>query len=298
MLKKASLLTRPSLARRDAPCPWQARSSEADPRFTFHASRFTAPVSDARTMLAGFFSILLDAPRPPAHLSQRLFDMVTDVVIRLACQHGQQRRNHGGTESSQSVGGFRSRHHMAERIHERGYGRLVSDRAQRSDSRAQCQYFFIPPIAAAVERPRDLRSVHSLKYVDQHRHRTTIADPAQRLNRQRTEPRFFHRRHEELHSARIADLTKRADCILANRPVPVTKHRDQRSHSPGVPKRAKHRGGLFANRPILVFESSDLFGYCVSHIFLQPASSFGRNLPTGQIGLCRQEACPPWRCRP
>src|SRR6267378_3483883 len=97
------------------------------------------------------FSILLDAPRPPTHLSQSLFDMVTDVVIRLACQHGQQRRNHGGTESSQSVGGFRSRHRIAERIHDRGYGSLVSDRSQRSDSRAQCQYFFIPPIAAAVE---------------------------------------------------------------------------------------------------------------------------------------------------
>ena len=30
----------------------------ADPRFTFHASRFTVPVSDARTKLADFFSIL------------------------------------------------------------------------------------------------------------------------------------------------------------------------------------------------------------------------------------------------
>jgi hypothetical protein len=60
MLKKASLLTRPTLARRDAPYPKQGRSSEADPRFTFHASRFTVPGSDARAMLADFFSILLE----------------------------------------------------------------------------------------------------------------------------------------------------------------------------------------------------------------------------------------------
>jgi hypothetical protein len=55
----ARLLTRPSLAHRDAPCPRQGRSSAADPRFTFHASRFTVPLSDARTKLADLFSILL-----------------------------------------------------------------------------------------------------------------------------------------------------------------------------------------------------------------------------------------------
>jgi hypothetical protein len=38
MLKKTRLLTRPTLPRRDAPCPKQARSSAADPRFTFHGS--------------------------------------------------------------------------------------------------------------------------------------------------------------------------------------------------------------------------------------------------------------------
>jgi len=74
MLKKASLLTRPALeaisparpesakaasSPRDAPCPKQGRSSATDPRFTFHASRFTVPGSDARTMLADYFSILL-----------------------------------------------------------------------------------------------------------------------------------------------------------------------------------------------------------------------------------------------
>ena len=75
MLKKARLLTRPTLADtsptcpesaktasspKDAPCPMQGRSSAADPRFTFHASRFTALGSAARTPLADFFSILLD----------------------------------------------------------------------------------------------------------------------------------------------------------------------------------------------------------------------------------------------
>jgi len=75
MLKKASLLTRPTPAATSparpesaetasspkyAPCPKQGRSSATDPRFTFHASRFTVPGSDARTMLADFFSILLD----------------------------------------------------------------------------------------------------------------------------------------------------------------------------------------------------------------------------------------------
>ncbi len=67
MLKKARLLTRPTLARRDAPYPKQGRSSLADARFTFHASRFTAPGSEARTMLADFFSILLEAPASAPH---------------------------------------------------------------------------------------------------------------------------------------------------------------------------------------------------------------------------------------
>src|SRR6266850_2957090 len=51
MLKKARLLTRPTLARRDAPSPKQSRSSETNPRFTVFGS-------DARTPLADFFSIL------------------------------------------------------------------------------------------------------------------------------------------------------------------------------------------------------------------------------------------------
>jgi hypothetical protein len=45
MLKKVRLLTRPTLARRDAPCPRQGRSFATDPRFTFHASRFTISAS-------------------------------------------------------------------------------------------------------------------------------------------------------------------------------------------------------------------------------------------------------------
>ncbi len=37
----------------------QGRNSAADPRFTFHASRFTAAEREARTLLTDFFSILL-----------------------------------------------------------------------------------------------------------------------------------------------------------------------------------------------------------------------------------------------
>ena len=54
MLKKSADLTRPTPARRDAPFRGQGRRSAADPRFTFHCSW-----SNARTMLADFFSILL-----------------------------------------------------------------------------------------------------------------------------------------------------------------------------------------------------------------------------------------------
>ena len=60
MLKKTRCLTRPTPARQDAPFLRQGRSSSADPRFTFHTSRFTAPGSVASTRLVDFFSILLD----------------------------------------------------------------------------------------------------------------------------------------------------------------------------------------------------------------------------------------------
>ena len=60
MLKKTRCLTHPTPARQDAPFLRQGRSSSADPRFTFHTSRFTAPGSVASTRLADFFSILLD----------------------------------------------------------------------------------------------------------------------------------------------------------------------------------------------------------------------------------------------
>ena len=59
MLKKAGLLTRPTLARRDAPCLKQGRSFSSDHRFTFQTLRFTVFGSEARTPLADFFSILL-----------------------------------------------------------------------------------------------------------------------------------------------------------------------------------------------------------------------------------------------
>jgi len=49
----------PTPARQDAPFRGQGRNSMADPRFTFHASRFTIPGSDARTPLADFINSLL-----------------------------------------------------------------------------------------------------------------------------------------------------------------------------------------------------------------------------------------------
>jgi hypothetical protein len=57
MLKKARLLTRPTLARRDAPCPRQGRSSTVDPHFMFRVLPFTVLENEAGTKLAGFFSI-------------------------------------------------------------------------------------------------------------------------------------------------------------------------------------------------------------------------------------------------
>jgi hypothetical protein len=56
MLKKARLLTRPTLARRDAPCPKQGRSERRGRR----TLRYFELLSDARTKPADFFSILLD----------------------------------------------------------------------------------------------------------------------------------------------------------------------------------------------------------------------------------------------
>jgi hypothetical protein len=40
--------------------PCNAAAPRLTPRFTFHASRFTVPVIEARTPLADFFSILQD----------------------------------------------------------------------------------------------------------------------------------------------------------------------------------------------------------------------------------------------
>jgi len=48
----------------------QSRSSKADPRFTFHASRFTVLGSAARTPLADFFSILLEFRVLPAYYAR------------------------------------------------------------------------------------------------------------------------------------------------------------------------------------------------------------------------------------
>ena len=74
MLKKARRLTRPAPATisptrpesaktasspMNAPFRGQGRSFAADPRFTFHPSRFMAAGSEARTPLADLLSILL-----------------------------------------------------------------------------------------------------------------------------------------------------------------------------------------------------------------------------------------------
>jgi hypothetical protein len=97
-LKKSRLLTRPTPAvispsrpesaktdssPWDAPCPKQGRNSVADSRFAFHASRFTVPGSEARTKLAGFFSVLLGAAvereRPNRRVVTRAIDFDGEV---------------------------------------------------------------------------------------------------------------------------------------------------------------------------------------------------------------------------
>ena len=57
MLKKATVLTRPAPARQDAPFRSKAAASEEARR----TLRYVEPLSDARTMLGAFFSILLDS---------------------------------------------------------------------------------------------------------------------------------------------------------------------------------------------------------------------------------------------
>ena len=99
MLKTFRLLTRPTLAAtsparpesaktasspRDAPYPMQGRNSSADTRFTFHASRFTVPGSDARTMLTDFFSILLEQRLlllKPIYLTHQLLHAILQTGV-------------------------------------------------------------------------------------------------------------------------------------------------------------------------------------------------------------------------
>ena len=56
MFKKASLLTRPTPTRRDAPCPKQGRSERKGESYS---APYVEPLSEARTPLADFFNILL-----------------------------------------------------------------------------------------------------------------------------------------------------------------------------------------------------------------------------------------------
>src|SRR5262245_50562151 len=69
----------------------------------------------------------LHTSRPPAHSRQCLFDMVADIIVQFVRHHSQQRCNHNTPESSQRVGGIRSCYRIAERLHERRYGRLILD---------------------------------------------------------------------------------------------------------------------------------------------------------------------------
>ena len=55
MVKKAPVLTRPAPARQDAPFREGGRSERRGEAYT---EPYVEPLSDARTMLAGFFSIL------------------------------------------------------------------------------------------------------------------------------------------------------------------------------------------------------------------------------------------------
>ena len=81
MLKKSGLLTRPTPARQDAPFRGQGRNSAVDPRFTFHASRFTAAGSAARTPLADCFSILIRSNRMRAkNTAVKRCGFVTDWI--------------------------------------------------------------------------------------------------------------------------------------------------------------------------------------------------------------------------
>jgi hypothetical protein len=108
MLKKARLLTRPTLAvispsrpesaktdslPWDATYPMQGRNFAADPRFTFHASRFTVPCSAARTKLADLFSILLGLHRGGLHATDELCDVGCGEKRGVARRSGENRRD-------------------------------------------------------------------------------------------------------------------------------------------------------------------------------------------------------------
>jgi hypothetical protein len=57
MFKKATVLTRPTLARRDATCPKRGRSERGGEAYSFP---YVEPLSEARTKLEVFFNILLE----------------------------------------------------------------------------------------------------------------------------------------------------------------------------------------------------------------------------------------------
>jgi hypothetical protein len=60
-------------------------------------------------------------------------------------------------------------------------------------------------------------------------------------------------------------------------------------------------GGLFEHPAWCTSDIPDVRvskSYQADLAFQHPASFVERSLPTGQIDLCRQEAYPPWHCRP
>ena len=144
---KTSLLTRPTLARQDAPYPEQGRSSATDPRFTFHASRFTVPGSEARMPLAAFFSILPRAAPTKNPIAQAPWGLAreTRYTKRLSLVGLPQR---GGLTflGHQLSGG-------ADCLHSNGImlGRVADDHAELTTFTAVNEYFGHHPGLIEVE---------------------------------------------------------------------------------------------------------------------------------------------------
>ena len=60
---------------------WLSSKAAGESKPEAYPLGYVEDFDEPRTKLAAFFSILLNAACPPAYPSQRLFDMVTDIVI-------------------------------------------------------------------------------------------------------------------------------------------------------------------------------------------------------------------------